>query len=214
MDMDITLHHLKPGIFTSSLSGSCLWEKELIFTQGTNVQILAPSARGKTTFLSILYGIRFDYTGEIRFDGKDSRSLTPNEWAHIRQQEFSIVFQDLKLFPSCTGYENILINAHLTGPADDDTIRLLANQLGVTSALEKKAGVLSRGEQQRVAIIRALVQPFSWLLLDEPFSHIDDENCREAVACVSSECKTRGAGLIITGLSEDTWFDYQQKVMM
>lgn len=212
--MDITLDNLLPLPFKNRVFTSGLWQKKLHFPKGTKVQIRAPSAQGKTTFLSILYGIRYDYSGEIRFNRRDSRSLTPKEWAAFRQREFSIVFQDLRLFNNFTAYENILVNAHLTGPADNEKINRLALQLGVKDVLDKKVGILSRGEQQRIAIIRALIQPFSWLLLDEPFSHLDEKNCEKAKEGITFECEERQAGLIITSLGKDNYFDYQQKVLM
>lgn len=212
--MDITLDKLLPLPFKDRIINSGLWGKKILFTRGMMVHVRAPSAQGKTTFLSILYGIRHDYNGEVRFNGKDTRSLTPGDWAALRQQELSIVFQDLRLFSHLTAYENILINAYLTGSPDHEKIKHLAHNLGINGILYKNTAILSRGEQQRVAIIRALIQPFSWLLLDEPFSHLDEGAIEKARESISFMCKEKQAGLIITSLGNDTLFEYQQKVMI
>ena len=212
--MNITLEDLLPVPLKEQKISSELWEKKLLFSEGSRIQIRAPSAKGKTTFISILYGIRHDFTGQIYFNNQNSQSLGPAEWAKLRQQTFSIVFQDLRFFQTFTAYENILINAHLTKSADPDKIKHLARALGISEILRKKVMVLSRGEQQRVALIRALLQPFLWLLLDEPFSHLDKENRQKAINIIESECKSRKAGLIITSLEADNFFQYEQKVVM
>jgi len=74
--------------------------------------------------------------------------------------------------------------------------------------LQQSARTLSYGERQRIAIIRALVQPFQWLLMDEPFSHLDEENTRRAAALIAETCKTQQAGFVLTDLDDDQHFDY------
>ncbi len=64
------------------------------------------------------------------------------------------------------------------------------------------------GEQQRIAIIRSLVQPLNWLIMDEPFSHLDKNNIDKARALIESECKKRNAGFILTDLEDDEHFNY------
>jgi putative ABC transport system ATP-binding protein len=77
----------------------------------------------------------------------------------------------------------------------------MAEMLGIGEFLQKKAGILSFGQQQRVAILRALCQPFDYLLADECFSHIDLENSLKAYHVIREECESRGAGLILTSLN-------------
>lgn len=85
----------------------------------------------------------------------------------------------------------------------------MANQLGVWSILDQQAMHCSYGEQQRVSIIRALMQPFDFLIMDEPFSHLDNANKKIAADLIDTECKKRNAGIIITDLDKDDHFDYQ-----
>ena len=90
----------------------------------------------------------------------------------------------------------------------------MAEKLKISEILEKKCEKISLGEQQRIAIIRALVQPFDWILLDEPFSNLDPENIKNASSLILEECKKRNAGLIITALKEDEYFSYNLKLIM
>jgi putative ABC transport system ATP-binding protein len=98
----------------------------------------------------------------------------------MRQQKVSVIFQDLRLFPNLTARENIELNRVLQQPYYESTVVTeMALALNVQSILDQKAGICSYGEQQRIAIIRALVQPFQWLIMDEPFSHLDIENTQK-----------------------------------
>ncbi|MEL4382976.1 ATP-binding cassette domain-containing protein, partial [Shewanella algae] len=85
------------------------------------------------------------------------------------------------LFPQLTIRENINLKIALCKQPVRANIDAMADRLAITHILDKPAHICSYGEQQRAAIIRALVQPFSYLLLDEPFSHLDQENTRKAI---------------------------------
>ena len=87
-------------------------------------------------------------------------------------------------------------------------IDVFAERLGVTHILNQRAGLCSYGEQQRLAIIRALIQPFDWLIMDEPFSHLDQENISKAAALIAEECSKRKAGFLLTDLDADNHFEY------
>jgi putative ABC transport system ATP-binding protein len=90
----------------------------------------------------------------------------------------------------------------------------MAEKLGVSSILDQKIRFCSFGEQQRIAIIRAMVQPFNWLILDEPFSHLDQLNINLASKLIESACKQRNAGLIIMGLNKDQYFNYTKEMVL
>jgi putative ABC transport system ATP-binding protein len=90
----------------------------------------------------------------------------------------------------------------------------MSDALGISSILDQRAGLCSYGEQQRIAIIRALMQPFDWLLMDEPFSHLDAENTKKAALIIQNECKKRNAGFLLTDLDEDDHFHYSKKLSL
>ena len=90
----------------------------------------------------------------------------------------------------------------------------MARRLGIDPFLHRKAGILSFGQQQRVAIIRALCQPFDFLLADESFSHMDRENSLVAYELIREECESRGAGMILTSLNKTNLPDANQNLRL
>jgi len=194
---------------------SDLWDQSVLFQHGEWVKIKAPSGTGKTTFIHTLYKLRHDYSGQVYYDDQEIKNITGDVLAQIRQQKISIVFQDLRLFPNLTARENIELKRVLQVPLyETSMIDEMAEKLGVTSILNQRAGLCSYGEQQRLAIIRSLIQPFDWLLLDEPFSHLDQENISKAAALIAEECRKRNAGFILTDLDEDEHFNYTKKLLL
>lgn len=165
--------------------------------------ITAPSGKGKSTLLHILYGLRKDYTGTVLRDGKDIRTFRPDQWSDIRQSDTGMIFQDLRLFLKLTALENILLKpGTIARKSADATLLGMAEELGMTPFLNQTCDTLSYGQRQRVAILRALSQPFRFILLDEPFSHLDPENTRKACALISEACDRQGAGCLLVSLGE------------
>ncbi|MBX9850721.1 MAG: ATP-binding cassette domain-containing protein [Cytophagaceae bacterium] len=207
--MKIDFNNITPAPMAGVIDlGTQIWNKNLSFEEGKKYKVFAPSGKGKSTFIHIIYGLRFDYTGEAKLDNINVSTISRDRIAEIRQKDFSIVFQDLRLFLDLTAMENIHVKSVLY--EDDPTEKILkfAETLGVKNLLDKKARTLSYGERQRIAIVRALVQPFKWLLLDEPFSHLDKENIRKASQMISEEVNKKNAGLIVTSLGHDDYFTY------
>ena len=165
---------------------SDVWNTVQQFSSGEWTKIKAPSGTGKTTLTNILYKLRFDFEGTVLWDNVSIANINGDALANIRQQKLSIIFQDLRLFGNLTAKENIELNRVLQEPYyDASVIETMAEQLGVKHILNQRAAVCSYGEQQRIAIIRALVQPFEFLLMDEPFSHLDKANTAIAAALIA-----------------------------
>ena len=184
-------------------SGSEVWEAEsLLLEQGKFYVVEAPSGKGKTSLLSVIYGIRTDFRGSVYLDDRSLGSFSLKEWSQIRKKQLSFIFQGLELFDDLTALDNIFLKNRITGYHSVDRIMEMAVILGIKPFLNRKAGILSFGQQQRVAIIRALCQPFNFLLADECFSHMDRENSLTAFHLIREECETRDAGLILTSLNE------------
>jgi len=211
--MILSLHNVIPIPLKDKVQqqGSDVWNCEVSFTAGQWTKIKAPSGTGKTTLIHSLYKLREDYSGKIEWDGLGLQQLTAEQVAQYRQEKISVIFQDLRLFPNLTAFENIELKRVLQQPyCGQEKIFSMAEELGVQHILQQKAGICSYGEQQRVAIIRALIHPFSMLLMDEPFSHLDHANTAKAAALIMRECKDRNAGFIITDLDDDHHFSYDQ----
>lgn len=187
---------------------SDIWQSEAFFEKGRIYNVYAPSGKGKSTFIHVIYGIRKDFSGRIEINGKSVYDNKEDEWADLRQKSLSIVFQDLRLFPALTSRENIRLKTELLPGEKHPDILQLAELLGVSSLLDRNTNTLSYGERQRIAIIRALMQPFDMLLLDEPFSHLDKENVKKASNLIVSEAQKRQAGIVVTSLNPDDQFNY------
>jgi ABC-type lipoprotein export system ATPase subunit len=209
--MQLTLRNIIPVPLKDKLlqRNADVWNKTIQFNEGEYVKIKAPSGTGKTTFVHIIYKLRKDFEGDVLWDNRSLSSITANALAILRQQSLSIIFQDLRLFPNLTARENIELNRVLQQPLyESNVIDVMAEQLGIASIIDQQASLCSYGEQQRIAIIRSLMQPFNWLIMDEPFSHLDNNNIGKATALIEAECKKRNAGFILTDLEDDEHFNY------
>ncbi|MBQ8673992.1 MAG: ATP-binding cassette domain-containing protein [Bacteroides sp.] len=179
---------------------SDVWHKELLFQRGQHYLIEAASGTGKSSLCSYLYGYRDDYQGIITFDDRNIRSLSSKEWTELRCTSLSILFQELRIFPELTVLENIRLKNRLTGYKSKKEILSLLDALGIAEKADTKAGLLSYGQQQRMAFIRCLCQPFDFLFLDEPISHLDDGNGECLSRILLDECQARGAAFIVTSV--------------
>ena len=201
--MKITFENVVPAPLAGAVHDSeSIWGKNISFSSPDVVLVRAASGKGKSTLLSLLYGLRNDYSGKIIVEGKDVRANTLNDWTRLRQHSLSMMFQDLRLFGDLTAMQNIRLKASLAGNTSEEEITDMARALGVEEKLGARCKYLSLGQQQRVALIRCLVQPFSFLLLDEPFSHIDKANQEKAKDLIMKTCAKNSAGLILTSLDE------------
>ena len=199
----IELSQLIPGYFAADVAGqSGIWLKDLTFTRGELVEIVAPSGSGKTSLIHFLYGMRSDYLGRASLNGKDLRGLDAETLSALRRETVSVVFQDMRLFGSQTVEENIEIKRQLAPFHEKEVVRDMASQLGIAGKLSAVCGNCSYGEQQRIAIIRALMQPFDILLLDEPFSHLDNNNAQKAMSLILGEVSKRNATVIFADLEK------------
>lgn len=194
---------------------SDIWNTEVEFTKGEWIKIKAPSGTGKTTLIHSMYKLRMDYDGGVLYNDKNIREIEDDALALLRQQNISIIFQDLRLFANLTARENIELKRVLQAPYYESAmIDQMAETLQITHILNQRTGLCSYGEQQRIAIVRALMQPFEWLFMDEPFSHLDMENSKRAAQLIAQECKKRNAGFILTDLDDDTHFSYTRNLML
>lgn len=214
--MEIRIDHIIPEPLKGRIGEqySDVWNRQQAFVPGEYVFFRAPSGKGKSTFMHILYGMRKDYEGNAYWSGKAAAAQDQEQWAGWRSAQVSIVFQDLRLFGDLSVAENLLIKQSLTNTIPTDTIRQWLALLGLENKWEQRADTLSYGERQRVAIVRSLLQPFQWLLLDEPFSHLDDENTHKAAELILKRVKEQQAGILLVDLEDNDWFPYTRKMLL
>lgn len=211
----ITLSNVVPEIFASRENlRSDLWRTETTFERGQSYLIEAASGTGKSSLCSYLYGQRGDYRGTILFDQEDITHFSINRWSAIRQISLSILFQDLRLFGELTALENVEIKNRLTRHQSTATIERWFEQLGIADKLHSRIDRMSYGQQQRVALIRALCQPIDFLLLDEPISHLDDNNSDIMRDIILEETKKQGAAIIATSIGKHMNIDYDKRLSL
>ncbi len=209
--MQINLQQVVPSYFEKQqVTFSEIWGKNISFSKEEHVHIVAPSGSGKTSLIHFIYGIRKDYDGTISYQENNIGNFSLENFSAFRQKNISIVFQDLRLFSEQTVRENIEIKRQLNPYHPPEKINEMAKRLGIESKLNKTAKTCSYGEQQRIAIIRSLMQPFDFLLLDEPFSNLDENNRVKAFDLINEECKQRNAAMIFADLKELDFFKDQR----
>lgn len=200
---EIRLQQVLPRVFAQRDSiTSDIWHRDLIFRKGERCLIEAASGTGKSSLCSYLYGYRGDYEGIITFDGKNIRSLDTAGWTALRRRSLSLLFQELRLFPELTALENVLLKNRLSGYKSRQEILALFEAAGIADKVNEKTGILSFGQQQRVAFIRCLCQPFDFILLDEPVSHLDENNARVLARLLEEEAGRQGAGILVTSIGK------------
>ncbi len=121
---------------------SDVWNKLLQFEDADFIKIKAPSGTGKTTLVHIIYKLRKDFEGVVLWNNKNLSTIKQEELAILRQQNISIIFQDLRLFPNISARENIELNRVLQQPFyESHVIDEMAEQLGIASILNQKAAM-------------------------------------------------------------------------
>lgn len=207
--MRLQLRNLLPTYFPENRKATSeIWGKDLLFEKGDLVKIIAPSGSGKSSLMHFLYGIRNEYEGSVSYNNDTISTFAAEDFARYRKDHISIVFQDLRLFPEQTVQQNLEIKRQLNPYHGPEKISEMAERLGIGDKLNSKCRICSYGEQQRVAIIRSLMQPFDFLLLDEPFSHLDDNNSKKANELMVEEAEKRGAAIIFADLERIDYFPF------
>ncbi|MGN6299242.1 MAG: ATP-binding cassette domain-containing protein [Ginsengibacter sp.] len=211
--MTIHLNSVAPDyIRKENWENSQVWKKNITIHKGEHLHIVAPSGSGKTSLVHFIYGLRKDYSGSIFYDDENIEKLSVESFSMFRQNKISIIFQDLRLFGKHTVMENIEIKRILNPFHTEAQISVMAQRLGIESKLHQQVKTCSYGEQQRIAIIRALMQPFDFLLLDEPYSHLDEGNRKKAMDLIYEECEKRNAAMIFADLKPLDFFK-EEKIM-
>ena len=211
----IVFQSVMPAVFAGRDDlQSEVWGCQLTLEKGKTYLIEADSGQGKSTFCSYVLGYRHDYSGKICFDSNDVSRYTVSQWVDVRKHQIAHLFQELRLFPELTAYENVEIKNKLTGSKTREQILQWFETLGISDKLDTKVALMSFGQQQRVAMIRALVQPFDFLLVDEPISHLDDQNAAVMGRLMLEEAEHQGAGVIVTSIGKQFDINYHQIIRL
>ena len=146
------------------------------------VVILGASGSGKSTFLNVISGLERPDSGKVFYDGKDITALSDNELTSFRKENVGFIFQQYNLIPDLNVYDNITFPLELDGTQiDKDFIQELLETLNISDKQEMLPAMLSGGEQQRVAIIRALATKPAIILADEPTGNLDTSTSHDVI---------------------------------
>ena len=154
---------------------------DLHIQKGEFVSIVGASGAGKTTLLQIIGTLENPTSGKIIIDGTDITSLSDKELSNFRNENIGFVFQFHNLLTEFTALENVCLPAFISGKNRNETeerAKELLNLLNMGNRLDHKPNELSGGEQQRVAVARALINNPSIILADEPSGNLDSENAK------------------------------------
>ncbi len=211
----IVFHSVLPAVFAHRDDlHSEIWQQEVTLEKGRLYLVEADSGKGKSTFCSYVVGYRNDYDGQVMFDNTDTKTFRVKDWTEMRQRHISHLFQELRLFPELTAMENVEIKNNLTRFKSRKQIEEWFDRLGIGDKKDALIGRMSFGQQQRVAMIRALVQPFDFILADEPVSHLDDNNSRIMADIMMTEARSQGAGVIVTSIGKHMDLDYEKTLRL
>jgi len=180
-------------------------QRSFILKENENLNIFGLSGSGKTSYVNALLGIPSTLKGDILFNSKKINTFSHQDWTDLRKNEISFVLQNLQIFGNLDIDDNIQIVANLYSDIDYSKIHYIKNFLNLAPQNPRKAKNLSLGERQRLAICRSLIRPFSTLILDEPFSHLDKENTEKATLLINEVLKENNANVIFTSHSKSNW---------
>ena len=165
---------------------------------GEQMVLVGRSGCGKTTLLHTVAGITRADSGEIVIDGIDIATLSEAGVDKVRAAKIGYVFQTFNLLPGFTALENVLLGMTFgRGRKDPSRARHLLDRVGLSHRTTHKPAALSVGEQQRVAVARALANKPSLLLADEPTANIDPRNQQKIVDLIRETCREEGVSLVM-----------------
>ena len=181
---------------------------DLTVQRGEAVAIVGPSGSGKSTLLNIIGTLDQATSGEVWLDGKDLTKLDEKQLASVRNREIGFIFQAHHLLPHCTVLENVLIptlalSDRERSAAAPDRARSLLERVGLSGRLDHRPGQLSGGEQQRVAVVRALMNRPKLLLGDEPTGALDRRSAEQLAALLVELNREEGVTLILVTHAAD-----------
>lgn len=164
---------------------------------GEQVAIRGESGSGKTTFLNLIAGILTPDAGEVRIGGESMTDLGESARDRLRARRIGYVFQTFNLLQGCTCLENVLLGLAFGAGADRAKATSMLERVGLGHRLHHRPAQLSTGQQQRVAVARALAGRPGLVLADEPTGNLDRRRATEALTLIRETCRETGAALLL-----------------
>lgn len=202
----IELRDVRKGYREGDVEHVVLDGVDVSVAPGERVAVLGPSGSGKSTLLNLISGIDLPDAGTVRVGGTDLTALSERLRTVFRRERLGFVFQFFNLIPTLTVLENLLLPLELTGSGDAagrDRAMGLLEAVGLAERASTYPDRLSGGEQQRVAVARAIVHRPRVVLADEPTGNLDEETGERVVALLDDLVEQDGLTLVVVTHSSD-----------
>jgi putative ABC transport system ATP-binding protein len=176
---------------------------------GEHLALRGESGSGKTTFLNLIAGILAPDAGSILIDGSDMAALGEHRRDLLRASAIGYIFQTFNLLQGYSCLENVMLGMTFGARADKARALELLDRVGLSDRLRHRPRQLSSGQQQRVAVARALAKRPKLVLADEPTGNLDKRNSREALELIRETCLESGAALLVVSHDPDVLGAFQ-----
>jgi len=179
---------------------------------GQQMAVRGESGSGKTTFLNLIAGILAPDSGRVTIDGGEMTALSESRRDRLRADKLGYIFQTFNLLQGYTVLENVVLGMSF-GPrgADRAHARQVLERVGLGHRLNHFPSQLSTGQQQRVAVARALANRPKLVLADEPTGNLDRKHAREALALIREVCRENGAALLLVSHDEEMLAQFEER---
>jgi len=199
-DVMLSFRHIVKSFGAGSTEVRALTDIDLDIGRGEFVAIMGPSGCGKSTLLHLAGALERPNAGQVRVDGVDLSDLSTVEAADLRRRDIGYVFQQLNLIPSLTALENVMLPLELDGVsrrnAKDAAVHAIA-RVGITEQVDRYPDDFSGGQQQRIAIARAIIGNRRLLLADEPTGALDTVNADQVVDLLGELAREQGVTVVM-----------------
>lgn len=179
---------------------------------GEQLALRGESGSGKTTFLNLIAGILAADSGRVQLDGVEITALAESKRDRLRAEKLGYIFQTFNLLQGFTVLENVVLGMSF-GPrgADRPHAREVLQRVGLGHRLDHFPRQLSTGQQQRVAVARALANRPKLVLADEPTGNLDRRHARESLALIREVCREQGAALLLVSHDEEILASFENR---
>ena len=200
----ITLTNVTAIYKSNKICTTALNDISLSFCDDSTTAVMGKSGSGKTTLLKVIGTLLIPESGTVSIDGTDIYSISETDRSIFRRTQIGFIYQSYDLLPELNAYENIAIAEMINNrKPNKDNIIDICDQLGVSGMLSKYPAELSGGEQQRIAIARAISTNAKIILCDEPTGNLDEENSSKIIDYIIDITKTRHLTTIIVTHDKD-----------
>jgi putative ABC transport system ATP-binding protein len=193
----VELSHVERRFVRGTSTVTALAGVSLAVARGEFVALVGPSGCGKSTLLNLVSGVDRADAGTVLVDGLELGRAGERELVELRRHTLGIVFQAFHLLPNLSAAENVALPLALAGRRDDARVAELLARVGLAARAGQRAAELSGGEQQRVAVARALVHHPKVVVADEPTGNLDSASGQRVLALLTELVRADGAALLL-----------------